>query len=166
MVLGVFPHPPNIGRKQNAGICCLTCICDLRHPFFCLCIKRGHMEMWIWGRAIQDVNKYQTQKTKLLVWGEWCSLPFGFNSGRWEGRRGERGAGRKPLQGARCNAFPLSTPTHRWLSSLELFYLCSLYTLFQHLSAYRWVMRHEEGEVFSLGPHMNLVSRGVSLALG
>ena len=166
MVLGVFPHPPNIGRKTEPWDLLSEKYMRSLACFFLFM----HWEVtWKcgWGMAFQDVNKYQTRKTKLLVWEECCSLPLGFNSGRWEGREGKKGAGRKPLQRACCNAFLLSTPTHWWLSSLELcFYLCSLYTLFQHFSAYRWVMRHEEGEILSLGPHMTLVSRRVSLALG
>lgn len=83
-------------------------------------------------------------------------------------KEGRERAGQKGslFRRASCNMVP-AFHSH----SLVTFFFRSLFifvlftAFFQHFSAYRWVMRHE-GEVLSVGPHRNLVSRRVSLALG
>lgn len=47
--------------------------------------------------------------------------------------------------------------------SLDLFLSFLSFRLFQHSLAYRWAVRHEEGEVSKPGPRMNLVLKLTSL---
>ena len=84
-------------------------------------------------------------------------------------KEGRERAGQKGslFRGASCNvapAFHSHSLVTFFFRSLFIFVLSTAF--FQHFSAYRWVMRHEEGEVLSVGPRRNLVSRRVSLALG